>query len=69
MGLLVTDQQPRPTRVIRPNGRPAYTVMTIPEIEALPWAALLAMADAVGYINPVGAYAVWPQDFRPLSVI
>ncbi len=69
MSLFVTDKQPRPARIIRPNGRPAYTIMSIPEIEALPWAALLALSEAVDFVNPVGAYATWPQSFRPLSVI
>lgn len=60
---------PRPARIERPGGKIAYTVMSIPEIEGLPWRHLLALADAVGFVNPVGAYATWPQDFRPLSVI
>lgn len=68
MSLLVTDKTPRPTRIVRPNGQIAYTVMSVPEIDALPWRHLCVLADAVGFVNPVGAYALWPQDFRPLSV-
>lgn len=68
MSLLVTDEMPKPTRIVRPGGQIAYTVMTIPEIEGLPWRHLVGLADAVGFINPVGAFAVWPQSFRPLSV-
>lgn len=58
-----------PLRVLRPNGQTAYTVLTIPEIDWLPWAWLCRYADAVGYLNPIGAYAIWPQEFRPMSVI
>lgn len=67
MSLYVTDQ-PQPTRVVRPNGQVAYTVMSIPEIEGLPWRHLCALSDSVNFINPVGAFEIWPQSFRPLSV-
>ena len=69
MSLLVTDELPRPRRIVRPNGQVAYTVMRPEEIDALNWRYLSAFALATGRGNPVGFYVRWPGEFRPLSVI
>lgn len=69
MALLVTDETPRPTRHVRPNGEHAYTVMSIGEIDALPYYHLCALSEAIQILNPVGYYFVFPREFLPLSLI